>query len=161
MKLRRFAALFVLAACNDTVDTERDEQRIRAGVFEQTGIEIDSVACPDHVKRKKGKVFTCTAYGDGGELAVRVTQTSDDNGARWRVSEGLVISAKLEDEIEQAFQDRLGGSFLADCGKRNRVAVPGKTFSCEIEADNGEARTITAHIDDTAGNVSWRLDKKQ
>jgi hypothetical protein len=155
-------ALVVLAvACKPVVDAEEGEKAIKSWLSEQLGIEADEVTCPKDVERKNGKWFKCTAKAEGGELTIRVTQTNDDGNTRFGTSdiEGVIVSARLEDQIEQAFRERANMEVTVDCGRRHRVAVPGSTFNCEVENRKGEDAPIAVRIEDTAGNVFWKLDR--
>ncbi|RMH39981.1 MAG: DUF4333 domain-containing protein [Deltaproteobacteria bacterium] len=147
------------AACTATVDSDALEATIREELFDQKGIEADDVSCPEAIECRKNKAFHCTVRAEGGEIDVRVTQQSDDcDDLRWYVDEGTISSTKIEDTIEQAFHDRFGKRALVDCGRRHRVAVPGREFRCKIENHKGDERSLVIRVEDEAGNFSWKLE---
>ena len=161
MRTAVLALIALTAACKPVVDAEAGEKSIKKWLSEQLGIEADEVTCPQDVARKNGKWFKCTATAEGGELTIRVTQTNDDGNTRFGTSdiEGVVVSARLEDQIEQAFRDRANMEVTVDCGRRHRVAVPDATFHCEVENRKGEEAPIAVRVEDRAGNVFWKLDR--
>jgi len=150
-----------VAGCAMTVDAEEGEKAIAKWLSEQLGIDSTEVHCPTDIPRKKEKSFKCTATAEGGELTIRVTQIDDDGHTRFGTSDidGVIVSARLEDQIEQAFRDRADMDVTVDCGRRHRVAVPGQTFNCEVENRKGEEEAIAIRVEDRIGNVSWRLDR--
>jgi hypothetical protein len=81
-------AMIALGGCdlNKEIDTDRAEAEIKRDLSAQTGAQLRSVRCPDEVEAKKGERFRCTAVAeDGSRIPIRVTQTDDDGGVRWRV----------------------------------------------------------------------------
>jgi hypothetical protein len=77
-----------LAGCGfkKQIDTDRAEAEIKRDLSAQTGAPLRSVRCPDEVDAKEGARFSCTATAsDGSHIPVRVTQTDDNGGVRWRV----------------------------------------------------------------------------
>jgi hypothetical protein len=78
----------VLGGCDlkKEIDTDRAEAEIKRDLAAQTGAPLRTVRCPDKVEAEKGARFGCTAVaGDGSRIPIRVTQTDDDGGVRWRI----------------------------------------------------------------------------
>ncbi len=81
------AAALVLA-CSGTLslDADRLEQAIQAGIQEQTGLTVSEVACPDDTPLAQDNVSQCTATtSDGQQLTVEVTQTDAAGNVNWRL----------------------------------------------------------------------------
>lgn len=154
------ASAAAAAGCGSaTIDADKRANEIKQELYEQTGLEIDSVTCPGDVPCEKGTRFKCTAAAEGGEVVVAVNQPTDKCEIRWTIERGTVSSAKLEDQIEQAFRDQTTSDAFVDCGRRYRVAITGREFNCEIENRKGEIETIVARMEDDLGNVYWKLDR--
>ena len=94
MRLRLAVALVLaglcagtFAACGDAqIDSGKAEAAVKRGLTRQTGIEIESVSCPDDVKVERGGRFRCEAVArDGDRAQVLVTQRDDDGTVTWRV----------------------------------------------------------------------------
>ena len=80
------ASIAVTACGEEQLDTGAAEATIRAGIAQQTGVEIDAVRCPDEVEAKRGGRFRCVAVARNGDRAtVNVTQRDDQGRLRWRL----------------------------------------------------------------------------
>jgi hypothetical protein len=77
----------VLAGCGEQkLDTGKAESAIRAGIARQTGLEIESVRCPNEVEAKRDGHFRCMAIAANGDRAsVRVTQRDDQGTVTWKL----------------------------------------------------------------------------
>ena len=77
----------ILAGCGERrLDADKLEGKIKAGIEQQAGVKIRSVACPSNIKIKAGNVFTCKATTTAGETAtVHVTQKDDKGNVNYRV----------------------------------------------------------------------------
>lgn len=75
-------AIFALAGCSKTVDSDDLESQLTEQLAPQLGTTEDqaSVDCPDDEKAEKGNTFTCTFSDDksGQSIDVEVTLTDDD-----------------------------------------------------------------------------------
>ncbi len=140
------------------LDSKRDQKRISDGLFDQLGIVTESVDCPTGIHLKKGATHTCTARAEGGNIVVKVTQTNDRGNTRWRTVRGVIVSAKIEDLIENRARDLSGKDIDVDCGRRHRVAVVDRTFQCTAEARSGHETSFLVTMNDDRGNVSWQPD---
>jgi len=76
-----------VAACGDAqIDSGKAEAAIKRGLTRQTGIDIESVRCPDDVKVERGGRFRCETVARNADRAqVLVTQRDDDGTVTWRV----------------------------------------------------------------------------
>ena len=162
--LRVLVAIVVLATAGvgiyavsqpPMVDTDRNRKQISDGLFDQTGIVTDEVTCPGKVPVKKGATHLCTARAEGGNITVKVTQTNEKGGTRWRTIKGLVVSAKIEDLIENHARDVSSKDMTLDCGRRHRVAVVDRSFECLAESRSGHEMKMRVTMNDERGNVSW------
>jgi hypothetical protein len=82
------AAIVALTGCgfNKQIDTDRAEAEIKRDLSAQTGAPLRTVRCPDEIDAKTGARFSCTAVAsDGSHIPIRVIQTDDNGGVRWRV----------------------------------------------------------------------------
>lgn len=81
-------AASVLAGCGEKkLDTAKAESAIGADIARQTGLEIESVRCPDEVEAKRGGRFRCVATAKNGDRgSVRVTQRDDQGTVTWKLA---------------------------------------------------------------------------
>ncbi len=85
----------VLSACSfeasvgsSGLDMEKLENGIFDGIEEQTGVEMESVECPEEMDEEEGLNFECTATDTSGEsVQVRVVQTDDEGNVEWEIIE--------------------------------------------------------------------------
>jgi hypothetical protein len=81
----------LLGACqvsvsDDTLDADKLELEVGRGIEEQTGIQVESVDCPDDVQIQAGDTFTCTVTAEDGSTApVDVTQQDDEGNVTWEI----------------------------------------------------------------------------
>lgn len=77
----------VLAGCGEKkLDTAKAESAIRADIARRTGLEIESVRCPEAVEAKRGGRFRCVATAKNGNRgSVRVTQRDDQGTVTWKL----------------------------------------------------------------------------
>ena len=90
---------------------------------------------------------------------VRLDVTQGREGERLAVGlvDAVVDHADAADELHRALVDAYGRSFEVDCGTAGPVvAKPGSTFGCKATDENG-ARTITATVENSAGDLSFDL----
>jgi hypothetical protein len=75
------------AACGKAeLDVERAEASLKRQITRQTGIEIDTVRCPQDVEAQRGDTFRCLAVASNGQRArVDVTQRDDEGSVSWRL----------------------------------------------------------------------------
>ncbi len=92
------AALPLLAACgSDPMDTAEVEHQIKAGYERQIeGSTVESVTCPDNLKREPGVTATCRltlSTGVSGTVDIAVRK---DKKIEWKVAGGLRQPAKTD-----------------------------------------------------------------
>jgi hypothetical protein len=81
----------LLGACQVSVsdnklDADKLELEVGRGIEEQTGIQVESVDCPDDVQIQAGDTFTCTVRAEDGSTApVDVTQQDDEGNVTWEI----------------------------------------------------------------------------
>jgi hypothetical protein len=76
-----------LAACEKTINSGKLEGKLKQGIEKQYGIEVKSVDCPNNVKAKKGKSFTCTAHAANGQKQkFKITQDDDKGHVHYALS---------------------------------------------------------------------------
>jgi hypothetical protein len=84
-----FSALALLpAACGSSkLDTSALESQMKQSLAKRTGITIESVACPDDVKAKRGDTFRCTATTSRQEhVVLNVIQEDGEGAVTWKVA---------------------------------------------------------------------------
>lgn len=83
-------AALVSACGSDPIDTAEVEQRIKTGYERQVeGSSVESVTCPDNLKREPGVTATCrltlsTGVSGTVDIAVR-----EDEKIEWKVTRAL------------------------------------------------------------------------
>ena len=66
-----------------SLDVERVESSIQAGIEEQLDIDVKRVRCPDEVWERAGESFDCSVkLDDGAKLSV-VVEMRGDGKVRW------------------------------------------------------------------------------
>ena len=71
------------------LDVERAEAALKSRITRQTGVEIDTVRCPQDVEAQRGDTFRCVAVASNGQRArVEVTQRDDAGNVSWRLVGG-------------------------------------------------------------------------
>lgn len=93
MHLRTLAALamltmtgFGVAGCGTTtINVDKAETAIAAGLEKQTGATNVTVSCPDEVEAKTGGTFECTAKTGEETAKVKVTQKDDKGNINWEL----------------------------------------------------------------------------
>jgi hypothetical protein len=90
------AAVAMFSACSfeasigeSGLDMDKLEDSIFEGIEEQTGVELESVDCPDEMDQEEGLNFECKATAtDGESVQVRVVQTDDEGNVDWEIIGG-------------------------------------------------------------------------
>jgi hypothetical protein len=74
----------IASGCGDrTIDSADLESQLDEKFSVQSGVEIESVGCPDEIEAEQGRVFRCTMRVPGGSLVrAEVTLTDDEGGFR-------------------------------------------------------------------------------
>jgi hypothetical protein len=80
------AALLATACGKSQLDTSKLEDQIQTELAKRSGIEIQTVDCPDGVEARKGDKFTCSATTARNErVVIEVTQDDSKGAVTWRV----------------------------------------------------------------------------
>ena len=82
------SAAALALACGGTLslDDDRLEQAIQAGILQQAGVSVSEVTCPDDTPLAQGNISQCAATTtDGEQLTIEVTQTDAAGNVTWRV----------------------------------------------------------------------------
>lgn len=151
-------AAAALAACTRHLDMPKSEEAIKTGIAQKLLLPLASVKCPERREKKAGDVFDCKAIAaSGGELLVRVTQTSAKGDLSWELPRGqmILVSAAVEKYVEKGLAARSIDATV-DCGGKSRLPVAGKTFECTAKTTSG-AQQIVVTMNDDKGDVSWAL----
>ena len=91
MAMLAAAVLLTTGACEFTVGSDdlnipALEAEITRGIEDQTGIQVQSVDCPDTVPIEEGNTFTCTVTADDGTTGeVEVVQEDDEGNVTWEL----------------------------------------------------------------------------
>lgn len=142
------------ASCGGKLDHGKLEAQIVSTIKEQTGLEAKA-SCPHDHKVKQGDVFHCDVMLDGAPGKVTVTQNDGKGNVTWNLTEGFVLSDKVEGAIKTKLADVAQGQVRVDCGQRVRSAVPAQVFRCQAKDDAGEL-AIDVTITDATGAIDWK-----
>jgi hypothetical protein len=165
--VHRFGGLACLLACtvaalsacsggSSTVDTKEVEGTIRAQLRKDfAGAPVGQAKCPENVKKKAGKQFTCTATVSGEPVPVTVTQTERDPGYRALREVAVLDVAKVQSFVQMQYDQQVGVQVTASCapGKSVIVARPQTMIPCTVTDSQGTTDTVQVLVSDTAGNV--------
>jgi hypothetical protein len=136
------------------------EKRLRGELIKKAGITVQTVTCPVAVNVEAQDAFTCEAIAEGKTFQVAVnpknTPTQDKNELRWN-TQGLLVLPKLEKTIQQGIQQQFRLDVTVNCGGKVRLAKPGESFQCQVSDRRGQTRPVSVRVDDTQGNVTWKL----
>jgi hypothetical protein len=150
-----------LAACSKTLNMDNMQKVISDGITTQMGLKITSVSCPaDSRPLKAGDSFECTAMPDGGgKLTIKVTQKDDAGNVTWDLtkSEGLLSMDALQTTIKSGLLEQAKIDATVTCGGKWRVSKTGDAFDCQATDPAGKVLTVTVTVEDTDGNVHWKL----
>src|SRR5262249_32727998 len=117
-----------LAGCNRNLDMPKSEEAIKTGISQKLNLPLKSVTCPETRKKKAGDVFECKAIAEtGGELIVKVTQTTRKGDLTWELPRGQMILLSVV--VEKYVKDGLAAKSIdatVNCGGKSRLPVAGK-----------------------------------
>jgi hypothetical protein len=148
-----------LAACSggsSTLDSNDVESTIRAQLRKDfAGAPVGRAKCPDNVKKKTGKQFTCTATVSGEPVPITVTQTDRDPGFRALREVAVLDVAKVQDFVQTQYDQQRGVQVTASCapGKSVLVVRPQTMIPCTVTDSQGATDTVQVVVGDTAGNI--------
>ena len=149
----------VLAACgggSSTLDSKEVAGTIRAQLRKDfAGAPLGRPKCPDNVKKKAGKQFTCTATVSGEQVPITVTQTDRDPGYRALREVAVLDVAKVQNFVQMQYDQQVGVQVTASCapGRSVLVARPQTMIPCTVTDSQGTTDTVQVVVSDTAGNV--------
>lgn len=128
----------------------------------QTGIPLESVACPGEIEPSPGQAFDCeVSLADGNLLRVTVAQEGEGGEQLSWSAPGFLSMRSLEESIQATIQEQLQKDVVADCGGgeyKYRLASIGETFDCTTADDAGaDAGTIKVTVENEKGSVNWEL----
>jgi len=128
---------------------------------EQTGFEVEMVACPEEATLESGEPFACQVLAtDGFVTLVDVVTDPEAKTFDW-TTKGLDIRG-LEKAIATGMLENLELTGEVDCGlgdEKNpfREEAVGAAFDCTFVAEGGEEQAIEVVVNDEKGNVTWNL----
>jgi hypothetical protein len=149
----------VLAACSggsNTLDSQEVERAIRKQLRKDfTGAPIGGTKCPEEIKKKTGRQFTCTAAVSNEPVPITVTQTEQDPGFRALREVAVLDVAKVQDFVQTQYDQQVGVQVTAACapGKSALVAKPQTMISCTVTDAQGTSDTVQVLVSDTSGNI--------
>jgi hypothetical protein len=153
-------AVAVLVACSSgsgTVDSKEVEHTIRTQLRRDfVGAPIGPAKCPNNVKRKTGKQFTCTATVGNEPVPITVTQTERDPGFRALRAVAVLDVTKIQSFVQMQYDQQVGVQVTASCappGKTVLVARPQTQIPCTVTDSQGTTDTVQVLVSDTAGNI--------
>lgn len=129
---------------------------------EQTGFEVDVVACPEDVTLESEEPFVCEIQAtDGFVTSVDVVTDPETETFDW-TTKGLDIRG-LEKAIATGMLENMELAGKVDCGlgeTKNpfREEAVGSAFECAFTAENGDDQTINVVVNDEEGNVTWNVE---
>jgi hypothetical protein len=152
-------ALAILAACSsgsNTLDSKAVQRTIRRQLRKEfAGASVGTVKCPNHVKKKTGKQFMCTATVGGEPVPITVTQTDRNPGFRALRQVAVLDVAKVQAFVQMQYDQQVGVQVTATCaaGKSVLVAKPQTTIPCTVTNAQGTTDTVQVLVSDTRGNI--------
>jgi hypothetical protein len=149
--------LLATAGCagDDTVDASKAEQGIESSSLSASTTQITSAACPDDVKKEKGKTFTCNVtLSGGGDAQVTVTQTSDHDTFSYAFKSGSVVlpGSTVDKEVEHNLADVGVEGATVNCPDTVPVKT-GTTVTCPVTSSGGGQATVSFTFSDSSGTV--------
>jgi Domain of unknown function (DUF4333) len=149
----------LLAACSggsSTLDSQEVERAIRSQLRKDfAGAPIGATTCPEEIKKKTGKQFTCTAAVSNEPVPITVTQTEQDPGFRALREVAVLDVAKVQDFVQTQYDQQVGVQVTAACapGKSVLVARPQTMIPCTVTDSQGASDTVQVLVSDTSGNI--------
>ena len=149
-------AVVACSSGSSTLDSKEVEGTIRAQLRKDfRGAPVGPTKCPEDVKRKAGKQFTCTATVSGEPVPITVTQTERDPGYRALREVAVLDVAKVQSFVQMQYDQQVGVQVTASCapGKTVIVARPQTQIPCTVTDSQGTTDTVQVLVSDTAGNI--------
>jgi uncharacterized protein DUF4333 len=152
-------ALAILAGCSggsSTLDSKEIERTIRSQLRRDfAGAPLGAAKCPNQIKKKTGKQFTCTAAVGNEPVPMTVTQTNQDPGFRVVRQVAVLDVAKVQDFVQTQYDQQVGVQVTAACapGKSVIVAKPQTMIPCTVTDSQGTTDTVQVLVSDTSGNI--------
>lgn len=152
-------ALVILAACSggsSTLDSKQVELVIRKQLRRDfAGAPVGAAKCPNQIKKKTGKQFTCTAAVGNEPVPITVTQTDRDPGFRVVREVAVLDVGKVQAFVQTQYDQQVGVQVTAACapGKTVIVAKPQTTIPCTVTDSQGTTDTVQVLVSDTSGNI--------
>lgn len=147
------------AACSGgsgTLDTKEVQGAIRSQLRKDfAGAPVGAAKCPDEIKKKTGKQFTCTATVGNEPVPITVTVTDRDPGFRVLREVAVLDVAKVQDFVQMQYDQQVGVQVTAACapGKTVLVAKPQTMIPCTVTDSQGTTDTVQVLVSDTSGNI--------
>lgn len=144
------------------VDIDFVESTLKKQFKEQTGISVQSVACPNRVAVEVNGKFDCSVKSTRGKtIEANVVQTNERGGFSWNSEKGLISFDKVEGLIKSGFRDQDNLSVTPKCGTsqtRYTIAYTGDTFNCTAKDPNGRSIPIRISVKTDYGQVliNWK-----
>ena len=152
-------ALAILAGCSggsSTLDSKEIERTIRSQLRRDfAGAPVGAAKCPNQIKKKTGKQFTCTAAVGNEPVPMIVTQTNQDPGFRVVRQVAVLDVAKVQDFVQTQYDQQVGVQVTAACapGKSVIVAKPQTMIPCTVTDSQGTTDRVQVLVSDTSGNI--------
>lgn len=147
------ALMPVLAACTQTIDSDKAQNTIARGTLQRTGSKIAGVDCPSDQKAQKGKTFSCRVVAADGTRGGVLATVADDTG-RVRFQVPFRNTQATERSLATTLTRREGRAISVDCpdiiARRKGVV-----FTCVTISGTTRGHVRARQIDDAA-NVRYR-----
>lgn len=121
-----------------------------------SGIDVDSVECPDGMPVRSGYTFDCTLTYDGGKTTpIRITETDEQGTFTWATTVILadVVVAQVKPEVEA----QTGKSVESMACPDALPLAAGTSFDCQVTFVDGSTMAIPVSQTDDQGHLAWDL----
>jgi Domain of unknown function (DUF4333) len=139
--------------------TQLDHHKIERGITDECAakrLTLKSVSCPSGHKAKAGATFDCTGEtADGDKLVFHVTASNDRGDITWQLDGEIFDEEALGHKIEKPILDQTQAAAVVTCPPKASVAVPGKTFTCDVSLA-GQPRKVAITVG-ADGHNTWKL----
>ncbi|PSB05129.1 DUF4333 domain-containing protein [Merismopedia glauca] len=151
--------IMLLSGCEQTLNLNDAQGKIKDELAKQTGLEVKSVNCSGQVKVKAGETFECKADTNAGNIPI-TAKLQDDKGLFAWNTQNFVNLKVVEDSIQKGLKEQVKVDVTANCGDpKYKVAKAGDTFKCQVEDKQKNKKDVEVAVKDNEGNISWKLTK--
>lgn len=150
------------ATANKPEVTQKVEKLMQEKFLKQnSGLEIQSISCPNDIKIEAGYKFDCQAKSSQGLYTIAATVTNAQGDMDFNTKNVLLLPS-LEKQIKDSVKQKNGVDIVADCGSQKAtmriVKKLGESFQCKLTPQKGgKSRTATITVKSEEGqvNIKW------